>query len=153
MTERIEIIKLPRISLLNLIKDLTIEQLNKVPEGFNNNIIWNLGHIVVAQQNICYKRAGLTPVIDESLFALYKPESKPEKFIDAAELETIKELFISTIDRLETDLENNIFTNYTPWITRYNFEMKSINDAVAFLPFHEGLHAGYIMALKRVAVK
>ena len=34
---------------------LTIEELNKIPEGFNNNIIWNFGHVIVSQQIICYK--------------------------------------------------------------------------------------------------
>ena len=59
MTKAIEIIKLPRVHLLDVVKDLSIEQLNHIPDGFNNNIIWNLAHIVATQQNICYKRAGL----------------------------------------------------------------------------------------------
>jgi hypothetical protein len=55
-------IKKTRTSLLNMISGLSLEQINKVPEGFNNNIIWNLGHLVSAQQGICYSRSGLSPI-------------------------------------------------------------------------------------------
>ncbi len=153
MTKSIEILKKPRVHLFDLINELSIEQLNEVPAGFNNNIAWNLGHIVAAQQSICYNRAGLPKVIDDSFFLAYKPGSKPEKFIDAAELENIKSLLSSTLDQLEADLQNNLFDNYTPWVTRYGVEINNIDDALKFLPFHEGLHVGYIMALRRVVMK
>ena len=29
--------------------NFTLEQLNKIPEGFNNNIIWNIAHTIVTQ--------------------------------------------------------------------------------------------------------
>ena len=35
---------------LKLIENYSLEQLNKIPEGFSNNLAWNLGHIIVAQQ-------------------------------------------------------------------------------------------------------
>jgi hypothetical protein len=149
MTKSIEILKKPRLHLLNFIKDLSIEQLNKIPTGFNNNIIWNLGHIVAAQQGICYRRAGVTPLVNEDYFKTYGGETRPERFIDAAELEVIKELFTSTIDQLAIDLKNNLFANYTPWTTRYGVDINNIDEAIKFLPFHEGLHSGYIWAMKR----
>lgn len=150
MTKAIEIIKLPRISLLKAVEELTIQQLNKIPEGFNNNIIWNLAHLVATQQNICYKRAGLDIVIDDKFFTPYLPGTKPERFIDAEEFEIIKGLFFSTLDQLEADLQNGKFDNYTSWTTRYGNSINSGEEAVAFLPFHEGIHTGYIWALKRV---
>ncbi|MDB4926092.1 MAG: hypothetical protein JWR23_2148 [Mucilaginibacter sp.] len=140
---------MPRLSLVKLTEGLTIEQLNKIPAGFNNNIIWNLAHMIAAQQGLCYRRAGIDTIVDETFFMTYKPDTKPEKFINAAELETIKALLISTVDQLETDIKNNLFTNYTPWTTRYGVEINNISEAVNFLPFHDGLHVGYIMALKR----
>lgn len=149
MTKTIEIIKKPRLALFELIKDLSIEQLNTVPTGFNNNIIWNIGHLLYGQQGICYKRSGVEPVIDEDFFTLYGAGTKPERFITENELKIIKELLISTLDQFVIDYEKNIFANYTPWTTRYGVDLNNIDDAIQFLPFHEGLHFGYIMAQKR----
>ncbi|MDB5155092.1 MAG: DinB family protein [Mucilaginibacter sp.] len=63
MTKQIEIIRTLREYLLSNVKDLTTGQLNKIPEGFGNNIIWNLAHIISAQQSICYIRAGLDAIV------------------------------------------------------------------------------------------
>jgi hypothetical protein len=150
MTKAIEIIKLPRLHLLKAVEGLTVEQLNKVPDGFNNNIIWNLAHMVAAQQSLCYKRAGLDVVIDERFVRPYLPGTKPEKFVDANEVELIKASLLSTLDQLEADLKTNKFANYVGWTTRYDVILNNIDEAVAFLPYHEGIHTGYIWALKRV---
>jgi hypothetical protein len=153
MTKAIEILKQPRIKILEELQNFSLDQLNDIPAGFNNNIIWNLGHMIAAQQGICYARSGVDKLVSDEFFMAYKPGSKPEKFIDQAEYETIKELLFSTLEQLETDLENNLFVNYTPVMTRYNVELTNIRDAVEFLPFHEGLHIGYIMSLRKVVKK
>jgi hypothetical protein len=150
MTKAIEIIKMPRLHLLTAVEALTVDQLNKIPTGFNNNIIWNLAHMVAAQQNICYKRAGIDIVIDERFFAPYLSGTKPETFVDANEVEIIKGLLLSTVDQLETDLEAGKFANFTPWTTRYGVDLNNIEDAISFVPYHEGIHTGYIWAMKRV---
>lgn len=134
---------------LGIIRELSLEELNHVPAGFNNNIAWNLGHIVAAQQGVCYKRSGLPIVVEESYFEKYKPGSKPEAPITQQELEEIKTLLIFTIDRLEKDYANGIFTGYGTFTTRYGVELTCIEDAIDFLPFHDGFHMGYILALRK----
>jgi hypothetical protein len=150
MIQAIDIIQKPRVNLFKLIEGLSIEQLNLVPPGFNNNIIWNLGHMVAAQQGVCYSRAGLKTIVSDDFFHAYKPGTKPEKFVDAAELQLITDLAFSTLVQLETDHANNIFENYTPWTTRYGAELHNIDEAIAFIPFHDGFHMGYVLALRRV---
>jgi len=150
MQKEIEKLKKTRIYLLDLIKDLSVEQLNEVPYGFNNNIIWNLGHLIVSQQGLCYLRAGIKPIIDEKYFTNYKPQTKPETPIDKVEVEKIKDLFIAVLDKLESDYNENIFTNYGTFTTPYGVELTNIDDALNFILFHEGLHTGYIMAMKHL---
>lgn len=150
MNKSISIIRTTRNWLIDLIKDLSLEEINKVPEGFNNNIIWNVGHVIAAQQGICYKRANLPLRIEEKYFLEYKPETKPGDPVTADEVHKIRDLLFSTLDQLEKDYDEKIFSNYTPWSTRFGVEIASIDDALAFLPFHEGLHVGYVMALRKV---
>ena len=44
---------------LDFLEKYTLEQLNKIPEGFSNNLIWNIGHIIVAQQRLVYAASNL----------------------------------------------------------------------------------------------
>lgn len=152
MTEQIETVKKVRALLLEGINGLTVEQLNKIPAGFNNNIIWNLGHMIAAQQGICYKRAGATPLISDDFWEKFKPGSKPEVTGEAEEIENIKSLFLSSIDQLEIDYDTLVLNNYTAVTTRYGVELASIDDGINFLPFHDGLHSDTIMAIKRLAI-
>ncbi len=152
MTKTIEIIKKPRLAILELIKELSIEQLNIVPPGFNNNIIWNLGHLVAAQQGICYRRAGVATIITEDYFNTYGPGSKPERFISQAEFDEIKRLFTSTLDQFVADYDKKLFPNYTSWATRAGIDLTNIDEASQFVVFHEGLHSGVIMAQRRLVL-
>ena len=153
MDKQFDILRKTRQFVLNLVSELSTEQLNLVPPGFNNNIIWNLGHIISAQQGICYVRAGIPIVIDEKHFANYKPGTKPGHYVDEQEVQNIKDLMLSTIDQLATDYEKNIFDNYTKWTTRYGAELGGINDVIIFLQYHEGMHSGIVMALKKLVDK
>jgi hypothetical protein len=150
MKQEIENIRQIRLFTLDQIKELTPEQLNETPAGFNNNIIWNLAHLVSAQQGLCYLRSGLEIVTDDMYFSPYRPGTKPEKIVGPADIETIKELLISTTERLEADYTAQVFSTYSPITTRYGVAVSNIEEAIRFVLFHEGFHSGYIMALKRI---
>jgi len=153
MHQQIEKIKATRTFLLTLIEDLTIEQLNQIPEGFNNNIIWNLAHLTATQQKICYLRTGLQPILQDKYISPYLSGTKPDLFVDAANVETIKTLLFSSLDELESDFKKSFFTNYTPFVTRYGVAIDTIDDAISFLPYHEGYHTGVITVLKKLVKK
>lgn len=148
MQKEIERIKKTRIYVLGLIEGLTSEQLNKIPAGFNNNIIWNMGHLMTSQQSICYLRSANKMFIDEKYVLSYKPETKPEEYVESTQIEHMKSLFLTAIEQLEKDYEDGLFSNYQAWTTSYGIEVIDIVDAISFLLFHEALHAGYIMAMK-----
>jgi len=150
MKNEINNIRKVRTYLLNAVNDLSVDQLNMIPANFNNNIIWNMAHLIAAQQGVCYKRAEKNMYISEDFFNAYKPGSKPEKPITETEIDEVKKMLFTSLDLLETDVDNNSFEGYKTWNTRYDVEIKNINDAVNFIQFHEGLHMGYIMALKKI---
>lgn len=153
MHKQIERIKNTRLYLLDQVSDVSLEELNEIPPGFKNNLIWHLGHLVAAQQGLCYVRAGLKPVIEEKYMVLYRPGTKPEQFVDNEDVDMIKDLLISTLDQFDEGLSGNIFTGYPAFTTRYGVELAGIDDALLFLLFHEGLHSGHIMAMKKLVKK
>jgi len=150
MKHSLEILKYPRLNILNTIGHLSVKQLNTIPTGFNNNIAWNLGHMIASEQGICYKRSGLDTRVSEDFFNTYKSGSKPEKFITETEIAEIKDLLFSTLEKLEADYNAGIFVNYGTFTTRYDVEISNIDEGIAFLPFHDGLHIGYIMSLRKL---
>ena len=150
MQTQLEILKKTRTALLGSLEILTPAQLNHVPTGFNNNILWNLGHILAAQQGMCYMRSGLPAPVDESIIALYKSGTRPEDPAAPEHIEKIKELLLSTLPALETDFGNRPIANYTTWTTRTGIEIKNMEEALQFMIYHDGLHAGTIAAIRRL---
>ncbi|MBI1228303.1 MAG: DinB family protein [Bacteroidetes bacterium] len=150
MDVRIQKIRKFREFLLKQIEGLSAEQLNKIPEGYSNNIIWNIGHLICSQQSLCYFRSGLTIKVDDKYYSPYKTFTKPDGFIDEQEIAIIKNLLLTTIDDWQLDYANNIFNNYSASegiLKVYGVELSTIEDAIEFLLYHEGFHSGYIISL------
>lgn len=139
-----------RSAILKSVEQLNTEQLNRIPEGFNNNIIWNVAHLIASQQNLCYVKSGQEALVPDSFIQSYKPGSKPEKTVSAEEIEHIKTLLINTTAQLEADLNTPKFDHYNAWVNSYGLELNNINDILSYLPLHESMHFGYIMALKHL---
>lgn len=144
------IIRQTRKNFIHLIESASIEELNQVPAGFNNNMIWNFGHIIVSQQLLCYKLAGLEPKISDTMTLEYQKGTKPERFIEQAEVEGLKALMLSTIDVLESDLKAGSFINYHGFMTSYGVALDSMADAIRFFPVHDAFHYGCASAIKKV---
>src|SRR3954469_16722216 len=115
LTKQFEIFKKTRKFLLDTINALSIEQLNKIPDGFNNNIIWNVSHMIAAQQGVCYFRGNLPLIVTEEFFVAYKPDTKPNGFVTADEFEVTKKILVSSNDKLEEDYNNGLFANNPAW--------------------------------------
>ena len=150
MRTQIEIIRKSRSFLLDLIKDMSDDQLNKIPPGFKNNIVWNMGHLIASQQNLCYIRGNLPIVVDEGYIKLFKADTKPEGIISSDAIDTIKKLLLPTIDRLEVDYKQHLLTSFKPFKNRYGMELQTIEDSINYLVLHEGVHLGYVLALKKL---
>ena len=59
MKHNLQNARITRKNLLKYLNTLSIEELNIIPEGFNNNIFWNIAHVAVTQQILVYKLSGL----------------------------------------------------------------------------------------------
>lgn len=127
----------------------SLDQLNKIPYGFSNNLIWNIGHIIVAQQALIYKGSELEGYISDELFELYKPGTKPTESISQSDVNELKELIISLIEKTETDFSNGKFVEYNERMTGTGFYLSSLKDAFEFNNYHEGLHLGCMMNIRK----
>lgn len=149
MKEHFELLRITRANILHLVNELSDEQLNTIPEGFSNNIIWNAGHVLVSTQLLVYKLSGATPRISDHMIDELRKGTYPEKVYSSEEIAEIKNLLQQTVDGLEEDYEHGMFTSFSQYPTSYNIVLHSTEDAIRFNNIHEGLHLGYMMALRK----
>ena len=136
-----------------LLKEISLEDLNKIPEGFNNNIIWNIGHILVTEQLLVYKLSNLPLMVSDSLVEKYKKGTKPNADVTTDEVNEIKSLLFSTIEKTKEDYNLKKFKDYQEYtVSTTGNTLSNIDDALNFVHFHEGMHLGYVLALIRALI-
>jgi hypothetical protein len=146
--------KASRKAMLSFARTLTLEQLNHTPPGFNNNIGWNLGHIVAVQQLLPYGLCKLPFVVDEFIINNFRAKTKPESPYTQDQIDTILGYFETTNDIMEQDYMAGKFINPTPFISKStNATYESIESIIVFNLFHEGLHAGVIQKYAQIISK
>lgn len=150
MDKNFEILKKSRSLLLKITEHLTIDQLNKIPVGFNNNIVWNIAHLVVTQQLLCYKLSGLPCLISDEMIQKFQKGSSPISKISADEFQEIKMLLLDLPKTLEEDYCKRVFKNYSEYTTSVGITIKNIDEAIQFNLLHEGIHLGIVLQLKKL---
>ena len=149
MKEQFELIRQTRTRFIDLVDGLSIEELNEIPAGMNNNIAWNFGHIVTAQQGLCNALSGVELDVPEEVTAGFKKGTKPEGFISQETIDELKEYAVSCIDELERGLGENVYVQYKSYTTSFGYTLNNIEDAVRFVMVHDALHLGYAMAIRK----
>lgn len=149
MGDTFAITRTSRKIIAGFLENYSLEQLNLVPPGFNNNLIWNIAHIVVVQQMLVYNLSGLPMMVSEEMVNAYKRGTRPEGAVSQEEVEKIKILLTQTIDQTEKDFASGIFDNYNEFTTMTGFSLKNAEDAMAFNYYHEAVHTGIMMSVRK----
>lgn len=149
MNTTLAITRTNRNILNQILTNHSLTQLNMIPAGHSNNLIWNIAHVVVTQQLLVYKLSGLPMMVSDELVEKYKKGSKPTHDATQVEVDLIQELLLKTIDQTEVDITNNSFANFVEYPTSTGFILKNAKDAMAFNDFHEGIHLGIIMGIRK----
>lgn len=140
-----------RSKMLRLLEELSIEQLNKIPAGLNNNIIWHIGHILVSTEILCYWRTNIDADYVIPLAEKYKNGTKPEAFIAKEEIETIKNNLLSSLQKIEAAYQQNKFQKITPYATQtFGVMMEDIETVFQYCSLHDTLHLGNITIIKKL---
>ena len=134
---------------LKFFDNYTLEQLNTIPAGMSNNLIWNLGHVVVSQQKLVYALSGLPMLIPDSLFEKYQNGSRPDGKTTQAEVDEIKKLLSEMVEKTKADFEAGVFKEYHPYQTKTGFHLGTWKEAMEFNNYHEGIHLGIMMSIKK----
>lgn len=118
-----------------------------VPEGFRNNILWQIGHVLLAAENFLFSLRTGEHHLPEHYSALFGTGTKPadwqgeipskEELVDQLrkQLERVREI---DADQLEGKLKEPMFGFTT------------IVECTNFIVLHEALHVGKMEEMERV---
>lgn len=139
-----------RESYITELDNLSLEQMNHIPNSHKNNIIWNAGHALVVQQLLCYRLSELDCYVADDLIGRYRKGSAPQGSVDQNEVDFIKKMLIESVDLMSKDYTAGRFQKYKPYTVGFSVHLENVEDAILFNNIHEGLHYGYILALKKL---
>ena len=110
---------------------------------------WNIAHLVVTQQLLCYKLSGIDCLVSEELINKFQKGSAPSYMVSIEEFDKIKKQFTDLPIKLKEDFDKDTFKNYNSYTTSVDITLNDINDAISFNNYHEGIHLGVILQLKK----
>jgi hypothetical protein len=73
--------------------------------------------------------------------------TKPLEPFSANQIKYIKENLIRTVDQTKKDYYSGLFKSYQSYPTSTGIILNSVEDALQFNAFHEGIHLGVILSL------
>jgi hypothetical protein len=135
---------------LKFLESYSLEQLNTIPTGLSNNMIWQAGHIIVSQQKLMYTLSNLPLPISQEMVVKYQNGSRPDGNATQEEVDEIKALLLSTVEQFKHDWQAGKFTTFNEYQSQTGFHLATFQDAVTFNTFHEGIHYGMLMYLKKL---
>lgn len=143
--------KTSRMAYLKFFENYSLEQLNHIPEGFSNNLIWNIGHIIATQHKLIHIGSDVKGHIPEEIFNNYESGTKPTVPVSQQEADLLKRLLLEQIEPTIRDFNSKKFVTYQERTTGTGFHLTSIYDTFEWNNFHEGLHLGYMIRFLPIA--
>ncbi|WP_077620572.1 DinB family protein [Bacillus sinesaloumensis] len=132
--------------LLGVVEDVTEEMADVVPEGFNNNIRWNLGHIYL-DQFLWIQHLTKEPIsVQEGFAEWFGYETSPKDWMTSPPtLPELKELLAEQITFIQETYGDRLEEEFP----ETESGMHTIAQVLVRTIFHEGLHLTSIQLIKR----
>ncbi|MBG9565080.1 DinB family protein [Brevibacillus agri] len=127
----------------------TEEEADIVPEGFKNNIRWNIGHILLTQDYLLLGPAKMN--CPPSYAAMFSPGTKPADWQgNIPSLETLAAQLKEQHARIKEQFQSRLNESLPkPFELGDKGVMHTYGEIMVFTLFHEGMHIGMISSLRK----
>ena len=140
-----------RRSLADLVDAMSPEMRTTIPDGFNNHVLWNVGHLAVTEQLLTYGLADQPLGVSVEMLAAFRKGTSPREWSRAWTWDEVRGPFLTLPDQTEADARAGRFASFREYRTTPGVVLRSVEDALRFNLYHEGIHLGAILALRRTA--
>lgn len=143
-------IKFCRLITLQVANSIDAGKAAVIPEGFDNNVLWNLGHVYVVQEQFAFGFAREPMDMPDGFAGLFGAGSSPVNWTAqppalAELIELLKEQPKRIRERLTGRLDEAVAVPFTmPGIS-----LTTIAEFLAFNLYHEGMHVQTLKMLKK----
>lgn len=140
-------IELTRSFFIKHVDGIQEDLANIQPEGFNNNILWHIGHILTTTESLVFGFPKKSNHLPANYMELFARGTKPADWQGG----------VPTISVLSSQLKEQLTRLKEIPAEKLNVKLKepflgqeTFGELVNFALFHENLHLGHIQAMKRV---
>ncbi|GGA70025.1 DinB family protein [Ornithinibacillus halotolerans] len=131
--------------------DATTEEIaDEIPTGFNNNLRWNFGHVIISQENIITYFLGEKGILPDSYTTLFNRGTTPRDWNqEVPTLTALRKALEEQYDRMVALCSGKVSElGANPLIFGPEYQFKTLGEAIGFTNFHESVHQGNINSLK-----
>ncbi len=146
----LDVVRKTRQSAVQIVDALSEDALTAIPSGFSNHVLWNVGHLVVTMQSLVYGLSGRPLGVPDAWVAAFRKGTTPQDGVAAVPYAEVRNAFLALPDQTEADLRDGRFEQYREYTTTPGVVLADVEDALRFNLFHEGLHLGSILALRKL---
>lgn len=143
----IDIIVQTRKNILNITAPLSTSQLQFVPQGSRNHILWHLGHIVSIQQQLMYRSTGHSSYVDDLFIGMFKKGSAPAEWNTIPDIKMVRAKIEETSQKLKQDFNSGYFKSAhlkMKYVMPYGITIAHLEQTIPFILTHEAVHYGII---------
>jgi uncharacterized damage-inducible protein DinB len=135
-----------RSYILGVLENVSEEVADVIPEGFNNNIRWNLGHIYLDQylwiQAVTKEKAG----VPEQFQTWFGYGTSPANFTpETPTIDELRNLLKEQPAQIKAQYGERLEEDFPPT----EMGMHTIEQVLIRTIFHEGMHLQTILDLKK----
>lgn len=140
-----------RYVTLYTVQDINEREVSLIPEGFNNNILWNLGHIYLVQEQFAFSFAQEPMEMPAGFMELFAPGTKPSEWtIQPPPLPELLQLLKEQSNRIREKLNGRLDEEVAAPLTLPGLTLHTIGELLTFNLYHEGVHVQTIRMLKKL---
>ncbi|WP_219834633.1 DinB family protein [Paenibacillus sp. R14(2021)] len=133
--------------LLKLAEACSEDERNAVPEGFNNNIHWNIGHVLTVTERLVFEITGQTMAISDDYLTFFRSGTKPAEWQgEPPAWDVIMTQLREQPDRIRELLKDSLHVT-----VKENFaKAETVDELIAAALLHEVMHSSTISAMLKV---
>ncbi|WP_186578856.1 DinB family protein [Aquibacillus kalidii] len=136
-----------RNEILSVIEDITDKDAERIPKGFNNNIRWNLGHILLDQYLWIITLTKDSLPISPDYKAWFGFGTSPSDFTEKTpSLSELKQLLIAQPNEIKMHYGNKLDVTFPP----IEMGLYTIEQVLIRTIFHEGMHLQTIIDIRKL---